>query len=310
MATVELGGGIKNMALSRFAGKPFTVTEFNFTAPNRFRAEGGLLMGAIAARQDWDGLWRFAWSHSIEAIREPRPMDYFNAQTDPAMQASDRALVALFLRRDLEPAKEAGTLKLDPNVRPQEGYDAAMKAQILTRRLYSDIASGGDGEMPEPTGAQPVRVDADKGILTVESPRTCGIFAPVGEKAKAGALEATLSGARAALWISTLDGKPLASSRRMLLSHVTDIQNAETRFAGPDRDTLENWGRLPHLAHDGEAQVALKVESPERVQVFRLDMAGRRLEAVPTQTEGGAMRFSIRVRGKGGAALYYELARK
>ena len=89
---------------TRLFGKPFTVTEFNYCFPNHFRAEGGPLMGAYAALQDWDGLYRYCYAHRAERTRESRALFYLDNVSDPINVLSDRIGVLLFLRRDVEPA--------------------------------------------------------------------------------------------------------------------------------------------------------------------------------------------------------------
>jgi len=95
------------MAPNRIFGKPFIVTEFNFCPPNMYRAEGGGLMGAYAALQDWDGLYRFAWSHDAKTIRTGgNGADGFNIATDPVSILTERQIMLLFGRGDVAPAKD------------------------------------------------------------------------------------------------------------------------------------------------------------------------------------------------------------
>ena len=96
------GPGLLKKGLAKGFSKPYTITEWNFSGPGRYRGLGGVLTGTKAAVQDWDGLWRFAYSHSRENL-EDNPMQspgYFDVATDPLSQASDRASVCLFLRGD------------------------------------------------------------------------------------------------------------------------------------------------------------------------------------------------------------------
>ena len=88
----------------RLLGKPFTVSEYNYSGPGRYRGVGGILTGAMGAIQDWDVIWRFAYSHSRENLFQPSTMGYFDLVTDPLNQAADRAAVMLYLRGDLKPA--------------------------------------------------------------------------------------------------------------------------------------------------------------------------------------------------------------
>ncbi len=100
--------------------KPYTITEWNFSGPGRYRGLGGILTGARAAVQDWDGLWRFAYAHTADALvdNEQHFPGYFDVSTDPLSQASDRASICLFLRGDavsedeLQMDQQTGVLRL------------------------------------------------------------------------------------------------------------------------------------------------------------------------------------------------------
>ena len=89
------------------ASKPYAITEWNFSGPGRYRALGGILTGALAARDEWDALWRFAYSHDRRNWKDDLRQcpGYFDCATDPLSQASDRASVCLFLRGDANEGK-------------------------------------------------------------------------------------------------------------------------------------------------------------------------------------------------------------
>lgn len=108
--------GAYETGLCRLSEKPFTVTEWNFAAPGIYRGMGGIATGAWAAREGWDGLWRFAWSHSVEGVRNPcgQPINYFDISGDPLLLASERAIICLFLRGDLSTG-DMSALKMDGN---------------------------------------------------------------------------------------------------------------------------------------------------------------------------------------------------
>lgn len=310
MAAKALGGGLQNLALTRVQGKPFMVSEFNFVAPNRFRAEGGLFMGAVAARQDWDSMFRFAWAHSSDQVLGTVPFDFFNAQSDPILMASERAIISLFLQRHLPAASDEGVLFVDPGASGASGgYEAAMKSQLLGRRLYSSSTVGGNGDYGSPSGSQPVSLDRSKGVMSVASSQTVGVLAPVGTTVTAGGLQASFTGHRGALWISTLDGRSISQSRRMLMTFLTDVQNTGARFTGPDREVIETFGTTPYLLRAGTAQVTLNLDEPSLARVFRLDMAGNRVAEVTPSLTASGISFAAPNSGSGWATFYYEIVK-
>ena len=93
-------------APTRILGKPFTITEYNYCPPNKFRGDGGLMMGAYASLQDWDALYRFAWSHSRDGMFGDHAVRGFDICRDPIGQLTERQVVLMFGRGDVAPARE------------------------------------------------------------------------------------------------------------------------------------------------------------------------------------------------------------
>jgi len=103
-----------SLLASRLYGKPFTVTEFDFAKPNRFRAEGPALLGAYGALQGWDMLVQFAYSHGRENYqRDDRANNHFDLSTDPVKSIAHRIGAALFLDGGVKPAPDAFAVLLD-----------------------------------------------------------------------------------------------------------------------------------------------------------------------------------------------------
>ena len=55
-----------------------------------------------------------------------------------------------------------------------------------------------------------------------------------------------------------MDGSPLASSKRVIVFHLTDVLNSGAVFKSTRRTDMTNWGELPYLAAAGEAKIALR----------------------------------------------------
>jgi len=358
-AVETAGAGPNFVAMTRLFGKPFSVSEYNYSSPNPYRAEGGLIMGAAAALQDWDAVWRFAYSHSRHAVASPQPLNYFDMAVDPAGQASERAALLLFLRGDLKAAPGAavavrsrqelleltgkggdnfGDLVLvtrigtqvrgmlppsssaaTPSDQPLDaGFDSSMmtlfsSGQMLAALRRDKILTTNrtdlqNGVRESETGE--LFVDGPRGLLRINTPRTVGGVAPVGRIIEAGPLSAKVTGTRATLWVSSLDGQqPVRQARRLLLVHLTDVQMTNMRYAAPDRRVLEDWGTLPHLARQGGAQVTLEHAQAGTLKAWRLDTAGNRLAPVRVRASGNKAVLDLSTRGADGkATLYYELA--
>lgn len=113
--------GAAQAGAARIFGKPFMLTEFNFCVPNDKRSEGGPVMGALAAMQDWSGIFRFEFgtyqrSWKIDPTGNGGQLGAFATANDPILQLSDRITALFYLRGDVKPLSTERTLTVTPQV--------------------------------------------------------------------------------------------------------------------------------------------------------------------------------------------------
>ncbi|HYK91979.1 MAG TPA: hypothetical protein VE398_24645 [Acidobacteriota bacterium] len=367
--------GGRDRCFTRLFDKPFTITEYNYSAPGRFRGVGGILTGAMGSLQDWAGIWRFAYSHSREAELEPARMDYFNMASDPLGQASERASLCLFLRGDMKPAPHRVVIAMtsadlhspplriptlaprwhwmawltrvgtqvftDPSaaaafsavlplgwstppanyggnrvaadISPYQVEDTKLLEFLKARGIVLDPASADPGSKIFKSETGEITLDGPRDTMILDTPRTAGGYAPAGQTIRTadGGFVATISGSDATLWVSSLDNRVIQKSRRLLLTHLTDLQNTDIKYAEEARQTLLAWGKLPHLVRSGKAAVRISLSGAAKFQVWALSSSGRRTAQVKTSVKDKALEFAVDVSADpgGGARMLYEIAR-
>ena len=327
------------MASTRVFGKPFTVTEWNFCNPNQWRAEAGLTMGAYASLQDWDAIFRFAWSHSRSHMIKQSPSEGFDIVTDPLSQLTERQAVLLFGRGDAAPAKGSAAYGVGADEAFGGGlgdmwsrglYPLSFAELAYTHRIGSFVADGGKkpalpvdkvytaanrGEIPafNKAGTSDTRetsIDYNKGWIRVSTPRTAGVCSLRKEDLSAGPLAVSGATTFCSVSASSMDGADLEHSKRVLVLHLTDILNTGATFTNDKRTDMTNWGELPYLAAAGEAKIALK-NANKGLTLWAVAPDGTRLRKVPATYEDGAYRFTARIAAGEGAnapTMVYELA--
>lgn len=345
-------GGLKE-AFCRLPGKPLTVTEFNYAAPSRYRGAGGLLTGSLAALQDWDGIWRFAYSHRHAGVFTPAPMAYFDLCRDPLNQAADRLMLSLFLRRDAGVAPHGVVIALggtSNGVAPAAGrVEPGWRALALTTRVGSATgavteagwtslpafgAAGGAAGAYDAGAATAVaarvaanvsaawqvdarrglyasetgefRLDRPAGVLAVNTPRTAGGFRMDAGAITAGVVRVQMADGPATVWATSLDGRAIGESRRLLVTHLTDVQQEGTRFADQAQQMLLAWGAGRPLARAGRAAITLPVPAGES-RAWVLSLSGARVAACALTHAHGEVTLPLAVTGPEGARMLYEL---
>lgn len=326
-------------AFSRVAGKPFVSSEWNCCGPSEYRQVGGLYGGALFAAQDWGGVWRFAYAHNLKHLADqPREPGAFDVSADPIMVAQERQIAALYLRRDLgvlsarvnfvvddaaltpppDPSARNPLASVPAQPRRKENLMFAARVSCGTERLAGaenfrlfDYARS-DRPVPFADGRDggAVVTDFSNRVFAVATARTCGIAGATGTVRRAGALAARIVRARAAVSAIALDGRPLESSGRILVSHLTDAKGRGAQFTRTADGLIHrSSGDGTILLRNGEAEIALRAASGSW-KAYALASTGARRFEVPVRFENGLLHFTARVRGTDGrAVMEYEIAR-
>ena len=359
--------GGRHCTFVRLLDKPFTISEYNYSGPGRFRGVGGILTGCLGALQGWDVIWRFTYSHNRGNLFKPSPIGYFDICTDPLNQAADRAAICLYLRGDMEMAPHTvGIAMTAERVKSREARNVnlappwhalAWVTRVGTfladgaKTMPADIvlpfgpgveeAVGGDTMEADPyaggTGAKvlalmrekgwlegnatdlgrkclqsetgEITIDGRRDVMALNTPRTAGGYGPEGETIKTDAMTVHMDKTYGTVWVSSVDGQPIKQSKRLILIHLTDLQNTGIHFGEKARQTLYAWGGLPHLVQTGAATVRVKLANASSAKVWELATSGRRLAPVEAEAEDGELVITVSTRNANGKArMIYEIA--
>src|SRR5207237_76615 len=76
-----------------------------------------------------------------------------------------------------------------------------------------------------------ITIDAPNDRMTLDTPKTAGGYATAGSTivTKDGKVSIKIDEADETVWISALDAAPIATSKRLLVTHLTDLQNTGIR---------------------------------------------------------------------------------
>jgi hypothetical protein len=310
----------------RYNAMPSTITEVNWTAPNRFRADFPLVSSAYAALQGTDGFFFFAtenigWTDSLGkfAIASPAIMGQFPAAAFIYRNGLVRpgvSVVDVSLNID-------DTLNLQgaPISAPQNLDEFRAKDVPAGQSLKTDTAKTIDplaflvGKVNlrfvkgKPAAQQidlsnyidrtaetirsstgELRWDYRNGLVTVAAPQAQGV---TGFLNKAG--EQTLPNLKVrseldygAVVLVALDRQPLAKSRRMLLQVMSEEQNFGWKTSGTPRKTIDSTGTAPIAVRNLSGQVSVQRPDARSLTVTALDFNG-----YPIQKLGNASQINL-----------------
>jgi hypothetical protein len=345
--TSAVGSGLTtylNVAAKRVGLQPYTVSEFNQPFPNTYAAESDPTLAAFGAFQDWDSIMHFAYEHGRE-WDNPAPRG-FNLNSDQTKLpgagqaawlfrsgaiAAGRAVLDLPAPENLrlQAARERRNSNVSTYLQERDGYQplVAMERRV---QLRPDL----EGPLPEPATVRPagmvvsdteqLRYDPAARLFLVTAEKAAGVIGFVGAaKTTAGAIDLELAAATrgfAATLVTPLDGEPIATSRRLLVSHpgstrrsqpgtnpprpqeivkypgTTDwfTLEAEPGFAKPSGNL--NGGSTPIFMERIEAVLTLRTAA-KNLRVYPLNGSGERQAPIPAEAVEGGFRIPLQAEG-------------
>lgn len=319
---------------SRIFGKPFTVTEINYVFPNGFRAESGPVLGAYASLQDWDGLYRFSWSHNAAGVQHKEPINRFDIAEDSLSRIAERITALMFLRGDVQAAPKGiawpfgdstfknletenasafpvgfemlGFFCKIGTLRENKSFPGVKKLKS-TERFTQELSPAELNAIRNPVKTSmtgEIVYDTGTGTLKVTAPKTeslsffrDGLCADV----------LSVSGASPVFQIvtaSAMDGKALKQSKDILVFHQTDVTNEYLRYSTGNRKAVEHWGTRSPLIRRASVRIALRLASPERFRVQAIGLDGMPKGELPVSVQDGILTFSADTASFGGTMIY------
>ncbi|MEI2414838.1 capsular biosynthesis protein [Orrella sp. JC864] len=258
------------LSLRRQEGKPFVLSEFNLPHPNPHGAEILPIVAAVAAVQDWDGLFFFDYATQPEGLKAP---GNFTLSGDWGKYVMAGPGAQIFRGGALAPLPGRIALPLTPAMRygiaasglgdglertaaragiaPQDG----LRWQLASRVLPGDAGAGPLPPRPDAPARQQLLYDRAQQRLDIDAPRIAGYFGALDAAWRGASLQARSPAAAhgsAQLLLASLDEAPLARAARLLLSVGSGTVGTQPGSvpARPKqlqryKDTLDRWTLEP-----------------------------------------------------------------
>ncbi|MCZ2498414.1 capsular biosynthesis protein [Xylophilus sp. Kf1] len=343
------------MSYWRDAAKPFVISEYSVPFPNRQGGMGTPLVAALAAQQDWDGIFLFDYADGDTWADVPTSFTLSGDWGRYAMVGASAQLFRTALVPSLPPAPPvalplSGRLAIN-TTDDRWGMDKILDAHAGTRpemvlQQQFSVAPGATAwQRPAaaPAATPALEVDRQRGTLLLRSAQARGFFGSVGAGRSLGdgvaqlTLRKTGSGPQplrgmASVLLTTLDGKPVAEARQLLVSVSGAVRGSQPGSASKRpvdlvnyADTKDFWtferdpGASGQRSGSRDATGPVWVEQvPAELQfattgrsatVYPLDGSGRRLAPLrPEQVrlEAGQLKFPLQTEIQQ-ASLWYEV---
>jgi len=317
---------VVELSRSAIAGKPYTVSEVNEPFPNDYAGEGIPILAAYGAMQDWDAIMWYTFEPKQDPAWKPYVGDPFDISLDPVRLPELAAGALLFLRADVEKAKQT----VNRSYTTQQVYDSMLLP--TTERPYFTPGfplwlplehevriSSFDGPATQSTAGgsapNPIRSDTgqltwyhsapEMGLVTVDSPRTQALIGFLqSREAGDSNLEAEVENKFCSIQLSSLDAKPISQSSKMLLIAGGRVENTGQRWNSAGTD-VTNWGDSPTLIEPVVGTLTLRhLEPAHAIQLQAIDGSGQPIGSpISAIRAGGSWKILL----GGTATTWYEL---
>jgi hypothetical protein len=278
----------------RLLDRPFTISEWNIPDPHDYAASVAPFAAMVAALQDWDAVFFFQYHSGEGDWRTDKVQRYFSFNGQPAKLVLLTACANLFRRGDLAPLPQTAASTVE---------ELLPSTLALSHRIGIDPQATASSEIASPTGKRLSSpdgravwdaTDPDHAYVSVNTPATRAVWGLIGGRSfdlggvrwSVGDVERSY----AALVVTSMDGRPLESSSRMLLAAVGSAENLNMQWNVARTSVGNQWGAGPAQVNGVAAEVTL----PSRIsRVQALDGCGRPKGEVAVHAADASSRFSV-----------------
>jgi hypothetical protein len=301
MVNDPLHSTVVQLSRTAIAGKPYTVSEFNHPFPNEWASEGIPILAAYAAFQDWDAVIVYTFEPKRDPDWKSYVGDPFDISLDPVRMTQMATGALAFLRGDVRAARTTVTRRYS--------REQAFESRRLSRAEQPYFTPGFPLPLPLVHGSRISSLDGppaqrfdaldtttivadtrelswrtssgQKGLVSEETDRTQALIGFVkanGRSVKN--LAASLDNDFASVVISSMDGRPIAGSGKLLLTAGSRVTNTGLRW-NPDRTRTLDIGGPPSLIEPVTGTITLRqlTERITAVSAVALDGAGKPIGA-------------------------------
>lgn len=329
-----------NVAFARAADKPFVISEFNQPWPNQQASDLLPVVTQFAVSQDWDGLILYSYSHD-KHWNVNTPSD-FSLKGDWTKLAQIAQCAYYF--RNIHPgtALPKAVLSLDPDdaIRAAaENISGAFSRYLAVRHNVRTLtATGRQIQMnvgrkfgirqdSTPPSSSYLSYDAHARVIQFGSAYATGIsgYMPIGRTFLSPAFDLTLlprSRGFATAFLTSLDGAPLDSSSRLMLTLPGFTMG--TSRTGPQQLSSGNldsrWWTIASDIDPTRSANLYNVPGPSQMEriparitihaqnsgasVYALDSGGNRMATIAAQVDSHNVAFSLNTPDQPFAATY------
>ncbi|HEU4719921.1 MAG TPA: hypothetical protein VFS59_01055 [Gemmatimonadaceae bacterium] len=302
MVNDPLRSTVVQLSRTAVAGKPYTVSEFNHPFPNDWAAEGIPIAAAYGAFQDWDAIMVYTFEPKRDPTWKSYVGDPFDVSLDPVRMTQMATGALAFLRGDVRPARRVVTRSY--------ARDQAFESRRLPRTEQPYFTPGFPLALPlthgvrisslegAPTASHPAldttsivtdtreltwrRLGGAKGMVTQETDRTQALigFLTAHRAVSVRNLAADVRNPFASIVLSSMDGRPIASAARLLVTAGARVSNTGLRW-NAEGTRVAQQGGPPSLIEPVTGTITLRglTGRVRGVRATALDGAGRAIGA-------------------------------
>lgn len=289
----------------RIFGRPFTMSEWNIPAPHDYAASCVPFGALFCALQDWDGVFFFDYNSDNKHWNADGITGFFSFVGHTHKLAGMAAFANMYRRGDLAPltGQIAGGLTNRPNAAlaftKLIGISAnAPATEAVKPENTKCLASPGGNVVWDAT-------DAEHPWVQVNAPASRAAWGMIANrKLELGSLKldiGTVERDYAVICLTSLDGKPLEQSKRMLLTAMGTAENTGMVWNEKRTSVGRKWGKGPALLSGIAAKISL---ASRIISIQALDATGKPQGVVKFERAGAAARWSI---GPEHRTIWYEI---